>query len=138
MDHQFERDKLCYEQHSESFRHLNAQLWQVPIIAMTLTGGLWFGVYNTDLPNNAAAFLLLFCGFCDLLFILILHRVRYIMGQLIEKLALFNPSFSIETRSARWPLRKNTLVVWMFSIMLFMAALISTFTAIGKFISWLC
>lgn len=36
MNEQFEKDKICYEQHSESFRNLNNQMWQVPIIAMTV------------------------------------------------------------------------------------------------------
>jgi hypothetical protein len=44
MDREFERQKLCYEQNCEQMRSLNQIMWQVPIIAMTLTGGLWYGV----------------------------------------------------------------------------------------------
>jgi hypothetical protein len=41
---QFERDKVCYEQNCEHMRSLNQIMWQVPMIAMTLTGGLWYAV----------------------------------------------------------------------------------------------
>jgi hypothetical protein len=44
MSETFEREKLCYEQNCEQMRSLNQIMWQVPIIAMTLTGGLWRAV----------------------------------------------------------------------------------------------
>ena len=40
MSEEFERSKLCYEQNFEHARTLNAQMNQVPVLAMTLTGGL--------------------------------------------------------------------------------------------------
>ena len=99
MSEQFEKDKVCYEQHSESFRNLNSQMWQVPIIAMTLTGGLWFGIFSGDIATIPAIWLLIFCGLCDLLFIVVLYRVRFIMSLIIEKLCDFNPAFAINPKS---------------------------------------
>ena len=38
----------AFEQNHETFRSLNHQMWQIPLISMTLTGGLWFGVSKVD------------------------------------------------------------------------------------------
>lgn len=133
MSESFERDKICYEQHSESFRSLNNQMWQVPIIAMTLTGGLWFGIFSTKIEADVAAMLLLFCFVCDTLFILILFRVRLIMSLLIDRLTQFNPSYSIspsESHKGNYVTRQDNLVICLFSIMLLLAALISLTTSL--------
>jgi hypothetical protein len=129
MNEQFERDKVCYEQHSESFRNLNNQMWQVPIIAMTLTGGLWFGVFSSnDIEKPIAAALLFFCGLCNVMFICILFRVRLVMSLLIEKLSLFNSGYAInpsQSNKGNYILRKENLVITLFSIMLGVSASIS-------------
>src|SRR5208283_57694 len=39
----YDREKTCYEQKFEQARSVNSQVNQVPLTAMTLTGGLWFG-----------------------------------------------------------------------------------------------
>lgn len=138
MNEQFEKDKICYEQHSESFRSLNNQMWQVPIIAMTLTGGLWLGVYSNNLSKTAAGALLFFCGICDILFILILWRVRTIMGLLIKKLNDFNPTYSIDPSNARWPFNINHLVVTLFSSMLLLSSIISIGAAVSRLKPVIC
>ncbi|MFL0797109.1 MAG: hypothetical protein K6L73_06415 [Cellvibrionaceae bacterium] len=138
MDNQFERDKACYEQHSESFRNLNNQMWQVPIIAMTLTGGLWFGIYSSEITSNTAMLILMFCGFCNFLLILILWRVRTIMGLLIEKLYKFNPDYAIDTKTASWPWNINNLVVILFSAMLALSSAISFFAAMLRYWPLIC
>lgn len=128
----FERDRTCYDQHSESFRSLNTQLWQVPIIAMTLTGGLWFGVHTVKMDDFMLTAILSFCGLCDIMFIVILFRVRLIMSLLLEKISLFNPEFAIDTNNTNKGnclLRKNNLVVYLFSLMLLFAAMISFLVA---------
>ena len=136
----FERNKLAYEQHSEGFRHLNTQMWQVPIIAMTLTGGLWFGVFSSKMNDHVAGGLLIFAGLCDLLFILVLHRVRFIMRLIIEKLRNFNPEYAIDpinSDKGNWLVKKELLVINVFSSMLVLAAVFSFFTATYKFLPWL-
>jgi hypothetical protein len=138
MSEQFERDKICYEQHSESFRSLNNQMWQVPIIAMTLTGGLWFGIYSNNLSTKTACTLLFFCATSDILFILILWRVRTIMGLLIKKLHDFNPIYSIDASNGSWPFNKNHLVVTLFSVMLLFSSIISICEAVSRIKLLLC
>jgi hypothetical protein len=136
VDEQFERDRICYEHHSESFRNLNTQMWQVPIIAMTLTGGLWFGIVSSDLLNThacAAKLLLTFCGICDILFIMVLCRVRLVMTCLIEKLVLFNEGYAInpqESDKAGILTKIDKLVVILFSLMLGGAAVLSFLAAL--------
>jgi hypothetical protein len=128
MNEKFERDKVCYEQHSESFRNLNNQMWQVPIIAMTLTGGLWFGVFSADITKLIAAALLIFCALCNLMFIFILFRVRLVMSILIEKFTLFNSDYAINislSNEGNRILRQDKLVIILFSIMLGLSASIS-------------
>ena len=51
-----EKDTLIYQQSCEEFRSLNGFFWQIPIIMMTLNGGLWYSVASLDLstPLNAA------------------------------------------------------------------------------------
>lgn len=129
----FERDKACYDQYSESFRNLNTQLWQVPIIAMTLTGGLWFGIHTAQMDDFMSTAILSFCGLCDIMFIVILYRVRLIMSLLLEKIALFNPEFAIDTNNTNKGnslLRKDNLVISLFSLMLLFAAMISFIVAL--------
>ena len=140
MDEQFERDKTCYEQHSESFRNLNTQMWQVPIIAMTLTGGLWFGIFSSNLNTHTTTALLIFCMLCDILFIVILRRVRLIMTCLIEKLVLFNEGYAInpkESGNADFLTKRDNLVITLFSIMLGAAALLSFIAALHNIFPWL-
>lgn len=127
MNEQNERDKICYQEHCESFRHLNSQLWQVPIIAMTLNGGLWFGLAKVKLTSELSSLLPFFCGVCDILFIVILHRVRFIMDQIIQKMTIFNPMYAIDTKTAPWPISSNKLAVWCFTVMLMLASALNLF-----------
>ncbi|MGX5203206.1 hypothetical protein [Aliikangiella sp. IMCC44632] len=139
-DNKFERDKLAYQEHSQGFRHLNTQMWQVPIIAMTLTGGLWFGVFSSKINDYFASGLLLFAGICDLLFILVLHRVRFIMSLIIEKLKDFNPEYAIDPiNSAKGNklIKMELLVINVFSFMLLLASAFSFFAAVYKTWPWL-
>ena len=136
----FEKDKIAYVQHSESFRHLNSQMWQVPIIAMTLTGGLWFGVFTSNMTDIFAGWLLVFAGLCDLFFIPILWRVRHIMSLLINKLNTFNPDYAIKPANSaegNCLVKRDKLVVGLFTIMLFIASCISFSVATYRFWPWL-
>jgi len=40
--------KEAYEQNYQQFRSFNQIMWQIPVLAMTLTDGLWFGVSTID------------------------------------------------------------------------------------------
>jgi hypothetical protein len=127
-DHlRFERDKACYDQQSESYRSLNSQMWQVPLLGMTLTGGLWFGITSSNVDDSASAWILSFCGICDFSLILIIWRVRIILELIITKLNEFNTDFAIVSEDAKtFPLFKiEKLVAWLFSFMLFLAGSLS-------------
>jgi len=47
--------KAAYEQNYQHFRSLNQIMWQIPVLATTLTGGLWFGVTKIEEDQLACA-----------------------------------------------------------------------------------
>ncbi|MCZ4288416.1 class I SAM-dependent methyltransferase [Hoeflea alexandrii] len=114
----------AYGQNSENFRALNQLMWQIPLLAMTLTGGLWFGVSMAD-----SAPLFQFCllglaaagnfGLC-----LVLTRLRYIMECHLIWLRNFEPSVFVGAPGDGW-FTKPFLVRRTFQIMLVLAALAS-------------
>jgi len=89
----FEREKICYEQNFQQARSLNGQMNQVPVLAMTLTGGLWFaaGVTQNLYPEIRFG-LLLFAGFCDISLILAALRIRDVFHSYLERIREFCPS----------------------------------------------
>src|ERR1041384_2643397 len=87
----FEREKTCFEQNCDSFRSLNQLMWQVPLIAMSLTGGLWYGVSNSATPKMARLGLLLLAAIANAgLGGLVLPRVRNVMEAHLEKMKDFH------------------------------------------------
>lgn len=91
MDEPFERDKVCYEQNFEQFRSLNQIMWQVPVIATTLTGGLWFGAASVGPMQGFQYLLLLLAALSNLGLIVVLTRVRFVMEAYLEAIKRFNP-----------------------------------------------
>lgn len=91
MDEPFERDKVCYEQNFEQFRSLNQIMWQVPVIATTLTGGLWFGAASVGRMPGFQYLLLLLAAISNLGLIVVLTRVRFVMEAYLEAIKKFNP-----------------------------------------------
>lgn len=88
----FERQKLCYEQNFEQARSLNSQMNQVPVLAMTLTGGLWFAAGVTEHLYPEIRFsLLLFAGFCNIALILAALRIRDVFHSYLERIKQFRP-----------------------------------------------
>jgi 2-polyprenyl-3-methyl-5-hydroxy-6-metoxy-1,4-benzoquinol methylase len=51
-----------YEQRCAEFRSLNGFFWQIPLIVMTLNGGLWFAVASLDVTPVAKSAILCFAG----------------------------------------------------------------------------
>lgn len=74
----------AYNQNWETFRSLNTLMWQIPLIAMTLTGGLWFGVSTVKSMPYFAAGLLFLAGCGNIGLMLTLRRLRYIMAQYLD------------------------------------------------------
>jgi SAM-dependent methyltransferase len=117
----------AYNQNSETFRALNALMWQVPLIAMTLTGGLWFGVSSIS-KNSDLAFLrpglLLLAGVGDVLLIVVLERLRHIITEYLKWLREAHPRGHVSADGTRWWNSKR-VVKTCFQIMLGFAALAS-------------
>lgn len=122
-----EMDLAAYNQNSETFRTLNALMWQVPLIAMTLTGGLWFGV--SSIPNTPELSwlrpaLLMLAGIGDLLLIVILQRLRFLLREYLGWLQKANPTAFVAADGSRW-WNKKEVVKTCFQIMLGFAAFTS-------------
>ena len=76
--------QAAFQQNHLAFRSLNQQMWQIPLISMTLTGGLWFGVSRVeDFPLFQLALLLLAAAGNAALFVVIL-RLRFVMEQYLK------------------------------------------------------
>ena len=95
-DEKLIREKTCYVQNFEQARSLNGQMNKVPVLAMSLTGGLWFAAGVTEHISPEVRFIiLLFAGFCNLALILAMIRIRDVFHSYLEKIEAFCPtSFS--------------------------------------------
>jgi SAM-dependent methyltransferase len=86
------QDLAAYDQNSQTFRSLNQLFWQIPVIGMSLTGGLWFGVAKADASPWFQLGLLFIAGVGNFALIFVLFRLRYIIGEYISWLRNFHPS----------------------------------------------
>ncbi|WP_293397773.1 class I SAM-dependent methyltransferase [Phenylobacterium sp. RIFCSPHIGHO2_01_FULL_69_31] len=73
-----------YDQNSQTFRSLNQLMWQIPLIAMTLTGGLWFGVSKAEATPTFQFWLLLLAFAGNVGLAIVLSRLRYIMERYLN------------------------------------------------------
>jgi hypothetical protein len=117
----FERDKVAYEQNAQHLRSLNQFLWQVPTIAITLTGGLWYGVTKID-AFIVREGLLSFAALSDVLLVIVLLRVRFLFGQYLAAQRGFNPRFEIKSEAGPWILPGWTVVTCFVALLLAGAA----------------
>lgn len=117
----------AYNQNTETFRALNALMWQIPLIAMTLTGGLWFGVASISKDSGLSFLrpgLLLLAGVGDLLLIVILERLRHIIGEYLKWLAAAHPGGFVAAEGDR-PWNSRRVVKFCFQAMLGFAVVAS-------------
>ena len=114
----------AYNQNWETFRSLNALMWQIPLIAMTLTGGLWFGVSTVKSMPYFAGGLLFLAGCGNIGLLLILRRLRYIMAQYLDWSKATYAAGHVSAPGESW-LTANETVRRIFQILLGLAALIS-------------
>lgn len=80
---------LIYEQNCQEFRSLNGFFWQVPLIMMTLNGGLWYSVASLDLSVSAQRGVLAFAVLANLAMTAGLWRLRDVMGSLLTQIHAF-------------------------------------------------
>lgn len=117
----------AYNQNFENFRALNSLMWQIPLIAMTLTGGLWFGVSSVPKEAGLSFFRIALLGVAtvgDLLLILVLERLRHIIGEYLVWLGAANPRGYVAATGNRW-FNSSKTVKLSFQIMLAFATGIS-------------
>lgn len=117
----------AYNQNSETFRALNALMWQIPLIAMTLTGGLWFGVSSISKESGLTFLrpgLLLLAGVGDLVLIVILERLRHIIEEYLKWLGAAYSRGHVAAKGKRW-WNSSKIVKTCFQVMLGSAAVIS-------------
>ena len=79
-------DKTVYVQNCEDFRSLNNIMWRVPILVMSLTGGLLVAVATFELSDPARQGILVFAGLINLAFIVVLYRLRYVMDRILKQI----------------------------------------------------
>ncbi|MBP2614111.1 class I SAM-dependent methyltransferase [Agrobacterium pusense] len=115
----------AYGQNSESFRSLNQQMWQIPLISMTLTGGLWFGVSKADASPFFQVSLLALAAIANLGLLIVLFRLRYVMQRHLDWLEAFNASGFVGAPGKSF-LTRPLMVRSIFQLLLFLAAITSS------------
>ena len=101
-DEGLERQQVCYEQNCENFRDLNRMMWQVPMMAMTLTGGLWYGIGTIEEIDVALRTLLLsFAAVANVALVLVIQRVRSVMDAYLGRIREFCPPSFADSRHAK-------------------------------------
>ncbi len=124
-DRQREHDihLAAFNQNAENFRSLNQLMWQIPLIAMTLTGGLWFGVSRADGFIIFQYALLFLAAIGNLALIFVLHRIRFVMGCYLNWLKQANPKGFVQASGAG--AHRSFVVRTAFQIVLFITFIIS-------------
>lgn len=131
----------AYEQNYQQFRSLNQIMWQIPVLAMTLTGGLWFGVSKLQDNPLLVSVLLLTACVGNLTLVAILYRFRHVMGCYLRWLRAADPDCFVEAStnsdSENWFERfcnADKTVRNLFSCLLYWAAALSVIVLFGYWI----
>jgi len=122
------REKTCYVQNFEQARSLNSQMNNVPVLAMTLTGGLWFAAGVTDnLFPEIRFLLLLFAGFCNIALIFSAIRIRDVFHSYLEKIEAFHPeSYTTgKPKNPKAPMLGDYSMISIYSTLMGIAAFLS-------------
>jgi protein-L-isoaspartate O-methyltransferase len=102
---------------------------QIPIIAMTLTGGLWFGVLKLDEDRFVGPVLLLFTAAADTGLIIVILRIRFVIGEYLSSIRLFYVPGFVAANGSVW-YAKPRVVIGVFSILLAIAVGLSLLGAV--------
>ena len=102
-----------YEQQSAEFRSLNGFFWQIPLIMMTLNGGLWFSVASLELGVGIQRPVLWFAALANVIVIFALFRLRDIMGALLTKIHGYEGGPLVA---------RDRVIIWLFAALLGAAA----------------
>jgi hypothetical protein len=77
-----------YRERCAEFRSLNTIFWQIPLIMMTLNGGLWFALGSLELTTAGQRLVLIFAAVANTVFAVALIRLRSVMGRLLAHIRL--------------------------------------------------
>lgn len=127
-DNAFEREKTCYEQNNQQMRALSEQMSRVPTVAITLSGGLWFGASQTPSVDAEIRFILfLFAGIVNVGLALSCFRIRDVIQSYSEKVQEFAPKHYANGRPTHPILRKfsNYSMISIYVTLMIAAALLS-------------
>jgi hypothetical protein len=105
---------------------------QIPTLAITLTGGLWFAAGVTEKMQTPMRFgLLIFAGLCNIGLVLAILRVRDVFNSYLERLQAFHPASYVGGRptSPKMGRLGNYSMVTVYALLMLMASLLSLFGA---------
>ncbi|WP_150119807.1 hypothetical protein [Collimonas pratensis] len=133
----FKQKELEFNEAGQHLRSLNGFLWQVPGMAIAITGGIWYGVSNIQV-DVTKAWILCFVGAFNILTIVVLWRLRWLIDLqiLIQKNFIEKPETEQNKGIPTWPPQwlfgwlpkwfpKRCFVVTNWSLLLASAALLS-------------
>lgn len=117
---EYRRLEIQYLEAGQHFRSLNQLMWQIPGMAIAITGGLWYGA-STVTADQPRAWVFSFVAIVDVLTIVILWRIRHLIQNHINYQSLFAGK-AIQDEGKR-------TVIKCWSATLFAAAVISVVAA---------
>jgi len=100
-----DKQDLIYEQQSNEFRSLNTFFWQIPLIMMTLNGGLWFSVATLEIDPLVQRGMLWFAAVANMVMAIALVRLRHIMGELLTEIRKYE---------GRPEPKADRIILWLF------------------------
>jgi len=113
----YRKQELEYLEAGQHLRALNQIMWQVPSMAIAVTGGLWYGVTTIDADRPKIGILLL-AAIVDVTTIFVIKRLRYV----IEKQIKIQRSFAADLTNKG---ERDRVVVRYWSILLLAASALS-------------
>lgn len=116
---EYRKSELQYLEAGQHLRSLNQLMWQVPSMAIAITGGLWFGAASIE-AYTPRAWVLGFTGLVNVLTIIILWRIRGVIETYINHQDNFAQTI---------PKSKGRVVIGCWSVALFAAGLVSSLGA---------
>lgn len=127
---------VCYSENFQQFRALNTQMNQIPALAMTLSGGLWFAAgVSENLDTEIRFALLMLAGLSNMALTLVVVRIRDVLQSYLDQIEAFHPpSFAGGTpKTPRAPWLGSYSMITIFCALMLLAAGFSFLGAFWKY-----
>jgi len=108
----YKKEELQYVEAGQHLRSLNQLMWQVPSLAIALTGGLWYGATLVS-DETMRRYLLGFSAGVDLLTIVTLLRLRSVIGVHID----YQKRFAGATSQDKDIFRYTVITCWSIALL---------------------